>query len=614
MPAIYTVTFILAGCSILYELLIAQTLSILAGNTVVWYSLTIGLYLGSMGVGALLSARLKPARNTWERLFQIELMLSALGALAPLLLNFGRAITAFGVLAEDAVLVLLAFFPTTLFSIISVGVLSGIELPLLIRAASERRPEEEPANRVLAADYLGSLAGGIIFPLVLVPSLSEFSIGFVVAGVNLLVALIIFFWKLRSASSWPFRSVLIAGLALCLFAGMLRSDRLEQYFLRRYYYFRSYPDSLSGMLFGMQDLPAVERFASAYQKLDIVKLAKPDLSDFLVDAYSKKYRRQPDYPKGMALFINGDPQLFSSFDEVYHEYFAHVPIIRQRFVPKNVLVLGGGDGLLLKELTKYSAIQSITLVDIDPVMIEIARTHPLLSRMNGGAYEDPRVKVVIDDAYRFVKSSDEAFDAIYLDFPNASDYNVARLYSKEFYTFVRRRLAAGGYAVMNANGIDELTPPDEYGAQRPLPTNEWPIYWSTIKAAGFEHIKPYFSNLEPHNPFAYSIVENKKLLDLPANASFDQRAVAIGRFVQYHVYTLQYGFILMYNGPLEPSGELEDPKIRLDVLNSVRYQLAFRLYLPEPDKIDERLVNTIMRPSILSGPLFSIRMPFMTAG
>ena len=126
-------------------------------------------------------------------------------------------------------------------------------------------------------------------------------------------------------------------------------------------------------------------------------------------------------------------------------------------------------------------------------------------------------------------------------------------------------------------------------------------------------MKPYFSNLEPHNPFAYSIVENLKLINLPSTATFDERALAISRFVSYHIYTLQYGFIMMYDGAKDPEGNLEDPKIRLDVLNSVRYQLAFRLYMPEPDRIDPSRVNSIMRPSILSGPLFSLRMPFMTA-
>ncbi|MCB0343646.1 MAG: hypothetical protein KDD66_00940 [Bdellovibrionales bacterium] len=613
MPAIYLVTFVLAGCSILYELLIAQTLSILAGNTVIWYSLTIGLYLGSMGFGALIFDRSKSTRETWERLFQIELMLSVLGAMAPMLLHFGRTVTAFGVLNSDALLVMVSFFPATLFAVISVGVLSGIELPLLMRAASEREPEDNPGNRVLAADYLGSLAGGLLFPLVLVPTLSEYSIGFTVALVNLVAALIIFIWKLRSSPSWPFRSVLVAGIAICLLAGLVGSTKIEQYFLRRYYYYQAYPDSLSEMLTGMQNFPWVERHMSAYQKIDIVDLSKRDISDYLVDAYSKKYKREKDYPKGVALFINGDPQLFASFDEVYHEYFAHVPVIHHRKVPKKVLILGGGDSLLLKEIVKYRTIESITMVDIDPVMIELARSHPLLSKMNGGALNDPRLNLVIGDAYQFVKNSDEKYDAIYMDFPNASDYNVSRLYSREFYSFVRRRLADGGYAVMNANGIDELTPPDEYGTQRPLPGNEWPTYWSTIKAAGFENVKPYFSNLEPHNPFAYSIVENLKLIDLPSTATFDERALAISRFVSYHIYTLQYGFIMMYDGAKDPEGNLEDPKIRLDVLNSVRYQLAFRLYMPEPDRIDPSRVNSIMRPSILSGPLFSLRMPFMTA-
>ena len=82
------------------------------------------------------------------------------------------------------------------------------------------------------------------------------------------------------------------------------------------------------------------------------------------------------------LFLNGDFQLVSNYEEIYHEFFAHVPIITNAATPRRVLVMGAGDGLLIRELIKYEDIERIVHVDLDEKLVSLAREHPILTTMN----------------------------------------------------------------------------------------------------------------------------------------------------------------------------------------------------------------------------------------
>ena len=108
VPELLTITLVVSACSLLYELLIAQTLSLLAGNTVVWYSLTVGVYLGAMGLGSLLF-RIRPGENPWTALFTLELLLSGTGAVAVILIHLAHSVHLFVSASVDGAGVFLFF-------------------------------------------------------------------------------------------------------------------------------------------------------------------------------------------------------------------------------------------------------------------------------------------------------------------------------------------------------------------------------------------------------------------------------------------------------------------------------------------------------------------------
>jgi spermidine synthase len=581
---VYATALVLAACSLLYELLIAQTLATLAANTVVWYSVTIGVYLAAMGLGALLHEKFA-AGNLWARLFRVEIMLSAAGALAVPILNFIHTLSLLLDLNDLTLASNILFFGSAFVLIAVIGMLTGFELPLLIDLGNAASKEKRVTNRVLAADYTGSLFGGLAFPLLLMPNLGLIVIGLLTAGVNLIVALIALRWLLPKSRRPVFRFAISGSLAVAILIGLFFSQPIERYFVKNYYFYFDHSDDLVKLFGTLENTEDVFRTRSPYQRIDIVHDQSGYDTDMLIDAYSSKFVENPLQPRNYVLFLNGDYQLVSSYEEYYHEFFAHVPIITNGATPRRVLVMGAGDGLLIRELIKYPDIESIVHVDLDRKLVELAETHPVLVAMNEGALGDPRVRTYFDDAYRYIRNTTETFDAIYLDFPLANDYNLSKLYSREFYHFVRQRMAPGGFVVFDTPGLKSRA-------------NRRDIYMSTINTAGFNYVRPYISKIEDYNPAAMRILMR----------SGYGRAQS-RRLLIEHAWSLRYEFVIARdNLPEKPL--YWDPRVKLHVLTDERLRATLQNKLPPISPTDPSKVNSIFQPTLPDGRIWEIRSPW----
>ncbi len=596
ISVIYLITFIVAFCSIVYELLMAQTLSLLTGNNVVMYSTTIGLYLASLGLGAFLCTN-KRLVHSVETLWKVEILLSLVGGVAVALLHFSHMLYAYLMMNLHYTMGLILFFTFSYGVIAVIGILSGFELPLLIHIREHE--EERTANLVLGVDYFASLTGAIVFALILLPYLGVLRTGFVTAMLNVSAALILLpYMRGISRKSFGIFSVCNLSILLALVLSLSFSSGINQYLLKKHYYVRESSENL-GMVFSpMKTWPNVERYRSRYQNIDIVKRHAEPIDHLIFASYSNKYEEEPSYPNGYGLYLNGDYQFLSSYEEVYHEYFVHVPIIANK-VPKKVLVLGGGDGLINRELLKYKDVESITLVDIDPEMLKVSMTHSVIRRMNKDSLRDPRVTVKVMDAFYFVKTTKETYDAIFIDFPVPNDYNLSKLYSREFYSFVRKRLRKDGFIVIDAPG-----------GQIQAPRSDWAIYYNTIKAAGFETIVPYLSILEADNPKVYEGFKDIQL-EMAKHETEDKEVIRqrlAGR-LWYMLWAMRYQFIMMKNGDSAINMEYKDYGVDMYVLNEERYKAAFNIYYPLPETIDWSKVNSIMRPTLPSSSPFTVKVP-----
>lgn len=418
--------FVCAACGLVYELALVALGSYLLGDTITQASVVLAVMVFAMGVGSLASKQLTHRPAFWFAV--VEGLLSLLGGLSVLILY---AAFAWFSLYQPA-LVSLSFL---------IGVLIGAEIPLLMTLIQRIR-RQEAATAVadlFAADYVGGLIGGLAFPFLLLPVFGLLEGVLLVGILNAVTGIAIVLWLFRHSLTRGGRIGLAAGLALVMAvsgSALALSERFEV-------------DARQALY---RD-PVVYAERSDYQEIVLTEnLARTDLR----------------------LFLNGDLQ-FSSLDEYrYHESLVHPVMNGPR---RTVLVLGGGDGLALREILEYADVARVVLVDLDPAVVDLARTHPRITALNRDAFADERVTVVHDDAFTWLRTTTEQFDAIVVDLPDPDDVNTAKLYSVEFYGLVRQAMAEEARVVVQAGS--------PYFASR--------AYWSvgqSMEEAGL-HTTPY---------------------------------------------------------------------------------------------------------------------------
>ncbi|MBI1916262.1 MAG: polyamine aminopropyltransferase [Planctomycetes bacterium] len=417
---------IIATCGLVYELLAGTAASYLLGDTVFQFSTVIGVYLFAMGVGSWLS-RFIDKQLAWV-FVEVELAVALLGGLASPIFFLGHAY--------------LSFFQVVLYAVVFlIGTLVGLEIPLLMRILEGTIEFKDLVSRVLAFDYVGALIASLAFPMLLLPSLGIMRTSLAIGIVNALVGLWAT-WLLRpqikgSVTALRARAILVIVL---LGVGIVFSNRL--------------------ILFAEEGIyadPVVFTRTTPYQRIVVTR------------GTGGVFR----------LYLNGHLQ-FNSVDEYrYHEALVH-PAMAAVVSPKRVLVLGGGDGLALREVLRHPNVESVTLVDLDPGMTRLSDRYPPLGQLNEQAYHDAKVRVVNEDAYIWVQKAPpdgRPFDVILIDFPDPHSYALGKLYTTHFYRLLKRHLTRDGAIAV------QCTSPFM------APKTFWCIV-KTLEASGYR-VKPY---------------------------------------------------------------------------------------------------------------------------
>ena len=387
--------FIIAACSLIYELLISSLSTYLLGSSVIHYSLTIGLFLFFMGVGAWMAQSV--TRHLIPAFVSIEIAIGAVGGVSALLLLFVYAKTEF-------------YYPAMIVVVGVIGILVGMELPLLTRILESRSGLRRGISQVLTFDYIGALLASLLFPFVLLPYFGHLLTATVVGLINLLVALIVA-WSFRSQLS-VWRGRLIGGVALAflLLVACVIWLKPAQVVI----------DS------ALYEDPVIDTRQSTYQKIVLTQRGQD-----------------------LRLYLDGNLQ-FSSIDEYrYHEVLVHLPVAFSKTLER-ALIIGGGDGLAARELLKYSHIRSIDVVDLDSEVTRLATEQHLLVSLNENSLNDERVTVHNSDAWTWLAQSGDLYDVIVIDLPDPESEDVAKLYSVAFYQRIARRLSVGGALITQA--------------------------------------------------------------------------------------------------------------------------------------------------------------------
>lgn len=383
-------TMVVSVAGLTYELIAATVSSYLLGDSVRQFSFVIGVFLASMGVGAWASR-----------------------LVADPVAGFVRAQVALGVVGGCAALVTFLTYAASgavalpLYgALVGVGILCGMEVPLLARILDEIGAGRFRFENVLTADYLGALAASLAFPVLVVPLLPLVSAGLAFGLVNLMVAGGTL-WLFRARLGWEDRAGWAAatmGVATLL--------------------------ALSGPLTGAID-------ARLYG--DAVVLSQRSAHQSIVVTRHRDRTR---------LYLNGSLQFDTADERRYHEFLVH-PAMAAAPRRERVLVLGGGDGMALREVLRWNPAE-VVVVDLDPAVVAAFRDRDDLARLNDGAFRDPRVRVVHADAFAWIRDGAGAFDVAVLDLPDPATLSLSRLYTAEFHALLRRRLTAQGVVVTQA--------------------------------------------------------------------------------------------------------------------------------------------------------------------
>jgi spermidine synthase len=439
-PLLFLNVVIIATCGLIYELLAGTLASYVLGDSVTQFSIIIGIYLSAMGVGSWLSGFID--KHLSERFIDIEYAVAVLGGFsAPILfLSFSR----------------LSYFGVVLYAVVfGIGVLVGLEIPLLMRLLKDELDFKDLVSRVLAFDYVGALVASLLFPLFLVPRLGLVRTSFLFGILNVVVG-IWGTWLLFPLIKKNVTFLRIKGFAILilLIIGFIKADSIT---------------TLAEDALFMDNI--IYTKTSPYQRIVVTK-----------------------GKTGFALFLNGNLQ-FNSFDEYrYHEALVHPVMSAYGENPKRVLVLGGGDGLAVREILKYPSVESVTVVDLDPEMTGLPNKLPLLAELNKNSLNDPRVSVTNADAFVWLDNTEiEPFDVAVVDFPDPNNFALGKLYTTRFYNLLKSKLKPNAAIVIQCTS--------------PLIARS--SYWciiKTLESVGFI-VKPYETTVPSFGIWGYALAK-----------------------------------------------------------------------------------------------------------
>ncbi|WP_285017638.1 polyamine aminopropyltransferase [Novosphingobium sp. fls2-241-R2A-195] len=443
---------VVATCGLIYELLAGTLASYLLGDSVTQFSTVIGTYLFAMGVGSWLSRHVR--RDEMGVFVRVEILIAALGgwSAAGLFLLFP----------------VVGDFRIALYALVlAIGVLVGLEIPLLIRILRHRFAFRELVSNVLTYDYVGALIASLLFPLVLVPWLGMMRTGFVFGLANVVVALALLV-ALRRQRRVAVDVIAALVVAASLIAGLVAADRMQRWSEVAFY-----------------GEPVIYARSTPYQRMVLT-------------------RRGED----LRLYLNGNLQ-FSTRDEYrYHEALVW-PVLGRVARPDTVLILGGGDGLAAREVLRDPRVRQVTLVDLDPEMTRLFRDTPQLAALNADSLSSPRMRIHNTDAFRWVREARGSYDAVIVDFPDPTEFSLGKLYTESFYREVARLLAPEG--VMTVQSTSPLVAPESY----------WTVA-TTLESAGL-HARGYHAYVPSFGEWGFTLAAHRpfaKATRLPQNLRF----------------------------------------------------------------------------------------------
>lgn len=487
---------VLAACGLVYEYLLSYyTARVLGAVETVIYSM-IGVMIVAMGLGAFAAKLMK---NPFTAFAWLEIVIALLGCSSILLIAITQAFSAHlpriineifllppDVIPDGGIFLqldnVLSFFPYFIGFLL--GFFIGMEIPLIarVRETIYGRHLKHNAGTIYGADYIGAGVGAAIWVLIML-RLQMTTAAAVTALANI-IAGAAFIWRYYKEIKLAYLLVLlhILVLALALIIAQMGNQWLEK---------------LTDTLYRDQ---VVHSQTTPYQHFAVTQRHRADVADTVYNFY-----------------INGRLQFSSNDEYIYHSMLVYPAMLAAARRDK-VLVIGGGDGLALRDVLRWQP-QQITLIDLDAQLVsfftepdeaeELADYRRSLLALNQRAFSDPRVELIFADAFVEIDrliAERAIYDVIIVDLPDPSHPDLNKLYSRNFYYRLGQLLSGDGVLV------SQSTSP--YHAR-----NAFISIGKTVSAAGFAQVEQYHQNVPSFGQWGWTIATK---LGAPASERIEQ--------------------------------------------------------------------------------------------
>lgn len=447
-------TIVVAFCSIAYELILSQFLTIFYGGTVIRYSITIGLFLFSLGVGSYLYRYVK---NREETFFLVEIVLSIFAPVSLFIIILLNSLHIFSFL-NIGIIILVSHIP-----IIVIGILSGLEIPLLSYLTSKEKNETESVEtfaEVLGYDYFGSLLGAVVFSLILYPF---FGIIFSLLFISFFNAVIGLLFAVQFFKKGFFLALIICLIyVISLFFHSQISEEVTNIYAKG-----SIEKKYSSLGIDVDNVSIQNSLTTPYQKVIFYSM---DYSNSFVE-------------NDTCMNLDSHIQICQSWARSYHQGLVQFPMsFFENKSNLSVLILGGGDWITFDELIKYDSISKIDHIDIDKKFFEFAKNYSFLKDFHNDSFKDSRIMTYDEDAYMYLKNTNESYDLILLDLPGAEHDKFLHLFSQEFFIRLNNKLNSGGIIAT-------------WGYRKEAQEEHITILFETLRQSGFSWYLDYRSYL-----------------------------------------------------------------------------------------------------------------------
>lgn len=602
---------LLAAGGLIYALLFAGAFSRVTGKDVFWNIIILSAYSSSAGIAFALFSGKYGEKKYSDFPFSSGLIMAIGGGLSAVFLKLFFMIRnnffTYNSLAAGTVL----FFLFSFLIVFLIGFLNGRIIARLKKTRLLASAGEKNDKYFWLSCCFGIFLGTLAFSILLSKNFGYIAIGLAV-GIANIIAIIgagLIIAQRSKINIAKFALAVIVGVSF--FYVLKDSGGLEQYFLRKEYFYSESSRDLKAFFSAMKNFPDIKVAGSHNDSMEMVKYNDTGISNLLDQAYLNEAPDKIDFKGGYNFFRNGEFRFSSSGEKIYNDFLVNFPIAFSGKVPRRTLIIGGSEGIIERELLKYNGAENIVHIFSSAEILEAARENEILRTLNGNSLENPKVRIIVGEEFNALEGLEEGFDAVFLDLPSPLGVSEERLYSREFFSFLRKRINPGGFLAMNAPGKNFSETYSAYNLEYEKRFLDY--YRGTLVAAGFRNVYSYETGMETYNGRAIKLLENliEKgiIIEKKDSGKISNKVEAVENLVGEYKNSAKRQYLFASENFAQPSKKYDDFGVKHDYLNEDRFDSAVSKNMVQGNQTDSGKVNSIFRQTLPDIPIWFAKIP-----